>query len=164
MVFGIAGETRPKRRLWLMVLGSLVMAVALWQPVPAMAHGDEDGEANSRELVEQAMGILVSLPEASNEALERIEDVLVSKAEGPTGDVDLDALEEAATALERGDVEEAENLLGTALGDDPALPRTEQTVKGGLRSPSDGDSTALAVAGLLGVAGIALVWRRKAVR
>ncbi|GBD85913.1 hypothetical protein BMS3Abin02_02334 [bacterium BMS3Abin02] len=153
----------PKKLLGSLALMALVLALALWPMTPAFAHGGEEGgeEQSSVELTEQALGILISLPQASDEALERVEAAVKAEIEEPTGDLDVGLLEEAGAALEEGDVRRATNLLELVLDDDPNAPRQEQKVESGFRTPSGGDAAALVVAVLMGVAGIALVRQRK---
>lgn len=122
---------------------ALLIAIGLmWPAAPAWAHGDEEGEADTVALVEQALAIVVNTPGAIDEALERVESALAAEAESPTGDLAIASLEEAAAALATGDLHEAEDALISALGADPHEPLDEQGAAVAEQAPASPDESA----------------------
>lgn len=168
-------------RLWMgLVLSVLVF---LWAALPALAHGEE-GESDPVNLVEQALAIVVNTPDAADEALERVEEALETEEAEPSGELDVPALEDAATALQDGRLHDAEDLLVEALGRDPHAVSAEpgsfsgtasaedvgeapvrhgltDRVDGGFDSPSAGGWTAIGLAAVAAVVGVVLVRRRE---
>lgn len=84
---------------------------------PAGAHGgDESVEASA--LVQQAIALLVDSPDDAAPAAEKVKDALAtSDQEG----VDVDLLDQAATALASGDTHGARSLLERSIGAKPHL-------------------------------------------
>jgi len=120
------GTVARRTAVVLAVLGLVMTLVA----VPALAHGEE-ADADPTDLVEQALAILVNTPEATGEALERVEAALAAETEQPSGALDVEALEAAAAALQAGELHDAEDALIEALGrdahaDEPKEPAGEQ--------------------------------------
>ncbi len=115
-VLSVPGSRAPAIRIVAVV--AVLGLVSFLGAVPALAHGEE-GDADPVDLVEQALAIVVNTPEAVGEALERVEAALEAEAEEPSGELDVDALSEAAAALEEGRLHDAEDALVQALGRDP---------------------------------------------
>jgi hypothetical protein len=116
-------DMRPVTRRSVLVLAVVGLVMTLGT-TPALAHGGDE-EADSVDLVEQALAIVVNTPDEVAEALERVEAALAAEAESPSGELDLVALEEAALALEEGRLHDAEDALIQALGRDPHAEETE---------------------------------------
>jgi len=126
-----------KRAIQVFATGLVVAVfVSAWASPSANAHGGE-GESDPVNLVEQALAIVVNTPDAVGEALERVEDALVEEAEGPTGDLDIAALEEAVLALEESRLHDAEDALVRALGRDPHLEDPEPANIGETAEPAE---------------------------
>jgi len=84
-----------------------------------VAFADEPGESDeAKVLVLQAIALVVNTPDEDMAIDERIHDALEApKQEG----VDLDLLEQAASALDEGELGEVRDLLQTAIGAGPYL-------------------------------------------
>jgi hypothetical protein len=99
--------------------GILVVAVtvvlALWAR-PAAAHEGESDQA--RVLVLQAIALIVNTPDDMHMIEERVEDALdAPHQEG----VEMADVEQAADALEEGDLRRTRELLQTAIGAGPVV-------------------------------------------
>jgi hypothetical protein len=97
------------------ILAAAVAAVlALWA---APAAADEPGESDeARVLVLQAIALIVNTPDDMHMIEERTNDAL----EAPhTEGVDMGSVEQAAAALEEGDLQRTRELLQTAIGAGP---------------------------------------------
>ena len=111
-------------RLLIVAAGALVLARAS----PAVAHEGEE-EVPALELTQQAIAIIRSQPELTDEIEDRIADAIES--EDPDG-VDIAKVQEAQEAFEEGDLGQTELLLEQAIGACPGQPiETPQ----GIRTP-----------------------------
>ena len=167
-------------RLWMGLV--LTVLVVSWAALPALAHGGE-GESASVNLVEEALAIVVNTPDATGEALERVEEALEAEEVESSGELDVAALDDAAGALEEGRLHDAEDALVEALGQDPharpaepvsfssaaadegataaSLHGLTDRVDGGLRTPSAGGWTAIGLAVIAAAIGWVMVRRRE---
>lgn len=175
----MAGHLRPRTRTAAIGLVTAVLLTGLAGARPAAA--DEPGESTvARELVRQAIALIVSTP-GNMEAIEdKVGDALeVEDQEG----VDIALVRRAAEALEAEDLHEARSLLERSIGARPHLGATdvapigEVSEDGGARGaepgqapildPLDtsgvdgGDLLAIVIGGALALAGIflGLRWR-----
>ena len=139
-VLSVPGSRAPAARIVAVV--AVLGLVSFLGAVPALAHGEE-GDADPVDLVEQALAIVVNTPEAVGEALERVEAALEAETEEPSGELDVDALTEAAAALEEGRLHDAEDALVQALGRNPHPdePGTEAPSTTATPAPSVPDET-----------------------
>ena len=112
-VGGFAVARSPNRS----VVGLFLLVVIAFQAGPALADGG-GGESEPVDMIEQALAIVVNAPGSMGEALERVEAVLAEDPSELAG-LNLEALETARDALERGDDHTAEDSLVQALGQDP---------------------------------------------
>lgn len=149
---------------------------------PAVA--DEPAESDeSRVLVQQAIALIVNVPDDPMAIGERIDDAL--EAEDTEG-TDLAYVEKARAALSDGDLEQSRDLLETAIGAGPyvdqGVPPAIGEISGEPGQPSfavgsesgttvvldelapgadldGGNGLLLALSGLVFVAGLLLAWR-----
>ena len=107
---------------------AVVLSVVV-HAAPAMA--DEPGESDeSRVLVQQAIALIVNVPDDAMAIGERIDDAL----EAPdTEGTDLAYVEKAKAALSDGDLEQTRDLLQTSIG---AGPYVDQGVPPGIGQTS----------------------------
>jgi len=98
-------------------LAALTAALALTFLAPAAAYADEPGESDeAKALVLQAIALMVNTPDDMMAIEERVGDALeASDKEG----VDLDMVQQAADALDTGDMRRARDLLQSAIGAGP---------------------------------------------
>ncbi|HEX6198185.1 MAG TPA: hypothetical protein VFZ37_19900 [Jiangellaceae bacterium] len=99
----------------MLIAGAAAAFLTLASAVSAVAHGED--EVPARDLVLQAIALIVNQPDDVHEIEEHVERAL--DAEEHEG-VDVELVEEAAAALEDGELAEARESLQTAIGAGPA--------------------------------------------
>jgi hypothetical protein len=130
------------RGWWRWLVGLAAVAVLLLAAPAANAHGAEEEHAPAKELVQQAIALIVNSPDDQMAIEDKINDALESDE---TDGVDLGAVREAKTAFTAGDLRRTQSLLETSIGARPHLsavePKPIRTVPADL-PPAEETSTA----------------------
>lgn len=133
----------------------LVALLVLLPASVALAHGAEEEDLTAKQLVEQAIAVLQEQPGMSEMIDDKINDALT---DDETDGVDLDLVDQAATAFNEGRTDETTMLLARSIGEDPERV-LNAVAGGGLRAPDGAAGVALLVVALALIAAGVLVAR-----